>query len=81
MIHKGAELDEKFQDPAKEAGQLYKQWTKRMWVVERIIADRLGYAPQRIDDPFLSAHLKKMDKYQARRYIIREERQIDGTQS
>lgn len=74
VITNGADLQEAFEETAKEAGELYRYWTKRMWVVERVIADRLGYAPQRIDDSFLEAYLRKMDTYRRKKHQIRETR-------
>lgn len=79
VINKGTDVNDKFQDTAKEAGALYRYWTQRMWVVERIIADQLGYPPERIDDKFLNAYMRKMDKYQEKKHRIRETRQNNYT--
>lgn len=67
-------LDEtnEFADNEKEAGEEYEFWTKKVWIAERIIADRLGYAPQRIDDKFLNSQFKKIKQYESKKHQIRK---------
>lgn len=43
----------------------YKQYadsTKKVWVIENIIKDRLGYYPEKVTDNFLNVYLDRMIK-------------------
>lgn len=45
--------DPEFKKTKAEAGEAYEYWTKKAWVVENILMDRLGYFPERIVDEML----------------------------
>lgn len=42
-----------FQKIRDEAGKQYEYWTKKAWVLENILTDRLGYFPERIEEEML----------------------------
>lgn len=48
----GNETDE-FKQDEKEAGDEYENLTRKTWIVENILKDRIGYIPQRVTDQLL----------------------------
>lgn len=42
--------DDEYKKTRAEAGENYEFWTKRAWILENILMDRLGYFPERIED-------------------------------
>lgn len=40
----------------------YEQATRKVWVIENIIKDRLGYYPQKITEPFLASYLERIER-------------------
>jgi hypothetical protein len=40
----------------------YEEATRKVWVIENIIKDRLGYFPKRINEKFLLIYLDRMEK-------------------
>lgn len=58
----------------KYSGQEYKKITKKMFVLENIICQRLGYVPHRITDTYLENYLTQIQKSKRNPMIIRQER-------
>lgn len=53
-VRQGAKIEpEKFKGDLKIAGEEYEQITKKVFVVENILRERLGYIPDRITDKML----------------------------
>jgi hypothetical protein len=38
---------------AEQAIEMYTNWTRRAWIIENILTDRMGYFPERISDEML----------------------------
>lgn len=55
-----------------EAGRVYEESTKRMFVVENIVRERLGYVPARITDVFLNKYREMIKKDKGGAMIIRK---------
>lgn len=53
-------------------GMDYEQITRKGFVLENIIQQRIGYVPSRIDDRFLASYIEKCEK-PLREMIIRKE--------
>lgn len=47
---------------AEKAADLYEFSTKKMFVLENLVCDRLGYIPSRITQRFLSDYVENMEK-------------------
>lgn len=45
--------DPEFKKTKAEAGEFYEFWTKKAWIIENILTDRLGYFPERVEDEML----------------------------
>lgn len=59
-----AEKQEGFTEKVKEIEEYtYKEYenaTRKVWVIENIIKDRLGYYPERVTNNFLNMYLERM---------------------
>lgn len=49
----------------------YEKASRKVWVIENIIADRIGYIPEQINDKFLTAYLNKIEKKQGKVMMIK----------
>lgn len=56
------------------SGQEYKKMTRKMFVLENIICQRMGYVPHRITDTYLENYLTQIQKAKRNPMIIRQER-------
>lgn len=65
---------EEFKETEEESGRHYEQITRKMFVLENIIRQRLGYVPHRITDAYLAWYLKEMKKDKHKPMIIRQQR-------
>ncbi|MDO7285917.1 hypothetical protein Q5W88_21675 [Shouchella clausii] len=61
----------------EEAGKLYEESTKRMFVVENILRQRLGYVPSRVTENFLSKYKEMILKDKGTAMVIRKKRVIN----
>lgn len=50
----------------------YEKATRKVWVLENIIKDRIGYYPQRISDEFLGTYLERIERSQVKKMIIKQ---------
>lgn len=48
----------------------YADATRKAWVIENIIKDRIGYYPQKITDNFLSMYLERIERSQKKRMVM-----------
>lgn len=63
-----------FVESEKYSGKDYEKITRKMFVLENIIRQRLGYVPYRITDTYLENYLAQMQKEKQKPMIIRQER-------
>ena len=61
-------------DGMKDAGEMYIDWTRKMWVIENLLVDRLGYYPSRISDDMLIRVKENSLKTMNKRMTISKER-------
>ncbi|CAM4307587.1 hypothetical protein P4H94_23480 [Paenibacillus macerans] len=45
VINKGAALQPGFEEGQREVGKTYQYWTRKAWIIENILRDRVGYYP------------------------------------
>lgn len=50
----------------------YEKATRKMWVLENIIKDRIGYYPQKVTENFLAMYLERIEKSQKKKMIMRK---------
>lgn len=67
---------DQFEEIEKETGRNYIYLSKKMFVVENIIRQRLGYVPVRITEPYLVQYLENIKNDKRRPMIIRTERVV-----
>ncbi|ALA55233.1 hypothetical protein CAY60_020715 [Shouchella clausii] len=60
-----------------EAGKLYEESTKRMFVVENILRQRLGYVPPRVTEHFLSKYKEMILRDKGNAMVIRKKSVFD----
>lgn len=63
-----------FEESSKYTGEQYEQKTRKMFVIENIIRQRLGYVPHRITSAFLANYLDQMKKDKTAPMVIRQQR-------
>ena len=63
-----------FKETEEESGKDYEKITRKMFVLENIIRQRLGYVPHRITDAYLTRYLEEMKKDKYKPMIIRQQR-------
>jgi len=51
----------------------YEKATRKVWIIENIIKDRIGYYPQKVTENFLAMYLERIEKSQKKRMTIRKE--------
>lgn len=72
--------DEQLDDPgdfvamSKEAVEMYTYWTRRSWVLENILTDRMGYYPERISDEMIDKVKLNSEKALSKKMKISSER-------
>lgn len=50
----------------------YEKATRKVWVIENIIKDRIGYYPKKITDDFLDAYLERIERSQLKKMVIKQ---------
>ncbi len=56
------EYAEQFGEIAEETGQSYEWWTRKAWVIENILRDRMDHFPTRITDRYMIELAENMDQ-------------------
>ncbi|WP_054636934.1 hypothetical protein [Thalassobacillus sp. C254] len=54
-----------YQNQEEDQGEDYQYWTKKMFVVENLLRERMVYIPQRLTDTYLENmrdHIKKLER-------------------
>lgn len=65
-----AQADE-FQEAASSSGKDYEWWTRKMWICENIIRDRMNYVPSRITDDYLINLEKQITESNNKNMIVK----------
>lgn len=63
------------ENASEEAGEMYSEWTRRAWIIENILIDRMGYFPQRITDDMLEKVKLNSIAAQEKKMLISKQRQ------
>ena len=77
---KHGQTDE-YKENEEESGKQYEKITRKMFVLENIIRQRLGYVPHRITDAYLARYLQEMKKDKHKPMIIRQQRKDEAKSS
>jgi|SRR5699024_8552357 len=72
LTHKAEDEGGNMQDIEATSYSDYEDATRKVWVIENIIKDRIGYYPQKINDDFLGRYLYKVEQSQKKRMIIKK---------
>lgn len=66
VLRHNAEKQEEFNEEVSRIDEFsydeYSNATRKVWVIENIIKDRLGYFPQKVTMNFLNMYLERMEK-------------------
>jgi len=65
LRHKAEEqsgMTENIQKIEEQSYSEYEQATRKVWVIENIIKDRLGYFPEKVTNNFLNMYIERMQK-------------------
>ena len=55
------EAGSEYKEYEEQAGQGYEWQTRKTWIVENILRDKIGYIPKMINDKVLQTWLDRMD--------------------
>jgi len=50
----------------------YEKATRKMWVIENIIKDRIGYYPKKVTENFLSIYLERIEQSQKKNMVMKK---------
>ncbi|MFG6121155.1 hypothetical protein [Thalassobacillus sp. B23F22_16] len=50
----------------------YESATRKVWVIENIIKDRLGYFPQKVTNNFLNMYLERMEQSEKKKMFMKK---------
>lgn len=50
----------------------YEEATRKVWVIENIIKDRIGYYPKKVTENFLSMYLERIERSQKKRMVMKK---------
>src|SRR5699024_2367828 len=50
----------------------YEGATRKVWVLENIIKDRIGYFPKKVTENFLGMYLERIEKSEEKQMIIKQ---------
>lgn len=62
VFKKAGQETNEFKEIEVETGNEYENITRKTWVVENILRDRIGYVPERVTDQLLITVAKRMDQ-------------------
>ncbi len=65
---------DEFEEGEAYSGKEYEKITRKMFVLENIIRQRLGYVPHQITDGYLAKYLDYMKKDKQKPMLIRQQR-------
>lgn len=74
---KYAHEDKKEIEPYSTNNDKLIQVTRKIWVLENIIAERIGYYPKEVTDAFLDSYMNKIREGQKRQMISKEIRTME----
>jgi hypothetical protein len=75
MIHKAKVQNENLssrEEMESVSYQEYENATRKVWVIENIIKDRIGYFPKKVTEEFLSIFLKRIEESEIKPMLFRE---------
>ncbi|AOZ94928.1 hypothetical protein [Paenibacillus crassostreae] len=62
IFKKANEQQDDFIQAADETGRDYEYWTRKVWILENILRERIGYFPERITDAYLQEMARNIEK-------------------
>lgn len=73
IFNRAEDVDE-YKGFADETGKEYEYWTRRCWMIENLLINRIGYFPERINQLFLDSLMLKNEKSLNKNMTIRKKR-------
>lgn len=70
--HKAEEQGGNVEEIQMQSYSDYEEATRKMWVLENIIKDRIGYFPQKVTENFLGMYLERIEKSQQKKMIMKK---------
>lgn len=76
LFNKASQVENEYQEVAKNQGKDYEYWTRRKFVIENILIERQGYFPEKITDKVLGFMLDQIKKSMKRKMNISQTKRI-----
>src|SRR5699024_6819590 len=70
--HQAEEQGGNMDDIKMQSYSDYENATRKVWVIENIIKDRVGYYPQKVTDNFLAMYLDRIQKSGQKRMTMKK---------
>ena len=70
LTHKAEEQGNNMAEINAASYSDYEEATRKVWVIENIIKDRIGYYPKKVTENFLSMYLERIEKSQKKKMFI-----------
>lgn len=75
IINNAESETNEFEEVAKQVGSMYSDLTRKMFVLENILRERLGYVPTKITERLLVKYLQNIEKDKKKPMIIRQKKE------
>lgn len=71
LTHKAGTEDEELKTIQDQTYSDYEDATRKVWVIENILKDRIGYYPKKINDDFINRYNARIKQSEKNRMTIR----------
>ena len=68
----GNENDQALEKIQHQSYEEYEKATRKVWIIENILKDRIGYYPVKVTDDFLQTYLHRIKQSQKKRMVLKK---------
>ncbi|WP_347553032.1 hypothetical protein ABFG93_22610 (plasmid) [Pseudalkalibacillus hwajinpoensis] len=66
------ESDQTLEGIQHQSYEEYEKATQKVWIIENILKDRIGYYPVKVTDNFLQLYLHRIKQSQKKRMVLKK---------
>jgi hypothetical protein len=64
--------DQVLEEIQQQSYEEYERATRKVWIIENILKDRMGYYPVKVTDEFLQAYLYRIKQSQKKQMVLKK---------
>lgn len=64
--------DQALEEIQQQSYEEYEKATRKVWIIENILKDRIGYYPVKVTEEFLQAYLHRIKQSQKKRMLLKK---------